>query len=116
MDALGLAGADNLRRIISRHQQVGLIACGHIHRSIQTNWGGTQITVAPGTSYQVHLDLAPEMPPHFILEPPACQIHVFNGQEFITHTSYVNWSEKPIDVSPFMGELWETIKSKMRKS
>src|SRR5262249_45251102 len=41
LDTAGLSGAAALRQVVARHPQVGRIICGHIHRSIQTNWGGT---------------------------------------------------------------------------
>ncbi len=113
LDTAGLVGAAALRQVVARHPQVGRIICGHIHRSIQTTWGGTLVTVAPSTAYQVHLDLGPERPPQCILEPPACQLHVFDGQGFVTHTSYVNWPQQPIDVSSFLGD-WEAVKAERR--
>ncbi len=113
MDTSGLSGATALREVVSRHPQVRLIICGHVHRPIQTSWGGTLISVAPSTAHQVHLDLIPESRPNFILEPPACQLHVFDGESFVTHTSYVNWPEKPVDLSTRM-EDWETVKAKWR--
>jgi 3',5'-cyclic-AMP phosphodiesterase len=113
MDAAGLSGAATLREIITRHPQVQRIVCGHVHRPIQTNWGGTLVTVAPSTAYQIHLDLVPESRPHFVMEPPACQLHVFDGQAFVTHTSYVNWPHRPVDLAPMMGD-WEAVKAEMR--
>jgi hypothetical protein len=61
----------------------------------------------------VHLDVVPESRPHFILEPPAFQLHVFDGQGFVTHMSYVSWPEKPVDLSSYMGD-WEEVRAEMR--
>jgi len=113
MDTAGLSGAASLRQIVARHPQVQRIVCGHVHRPIQTNWGSTLVTVAPSTSYQVHLDLVPESRAQIILEPPACQLHVFDGHGFITHTSYVNGMQKPVDIAATMGD-WEAVKAGMR--
>jgi len=113
MDTAGLSGAAALREIVAHHPQVGCIVCGHIHRPIHTNWGGTRVTVSPSTGPQVHLDLVPESPPHFIMEPQACLLHVFDGQGFVTHTSYVNWPEKPVRIPPFIKD-WEHIKDDWR--
>ncbi len=112
MDAVGLSGAPALRHLIAEHPQVQRIICGHLHRPIQTNWGSTLISVAPSTAYQVHLDLRPESAPHVILEPPACQLHTFTNDMFVTHTSYVNFPQAPIDLSQPMH--WDVIKPEMQ--
>src|SRR5205814_9729594 len=93
MDSAGLSGAAALRQIVARHPQIGRIVCGHIHRPIHASWGATLVTVAPSTAHQVHLDLVPESLPRFIMEPPACLLHVFDGETFITHTSYNNFPQ-----------------------
>jgi 3',5'-cyclic-AMP phosphodiesterase len=113
MDSAGLSGAAALRRIVARHPQVGRIVCGHIHRPIHASWGTALVTVAPSTAHQVHLDLVPESVPHFIMEPPACLLHVFDGETFITHTSYINFPHKPAVVPPYAAD-WETVKTEMR--
>lgn len=88
MDAIGLApqSAARLREIVARHPQVERIVCGHVHRPIQARWGGTAVSICPSTAYQCRLDLdtgrfepAPE-------EPPAYQLHCWNGAELVTHT------------------------------
>ncbi|HXF66358.1 MAG TPA: phosphodiesterase [Burkholderiales bacterium] len=88
MDAIGLApqSAARLREIVARHPQVERIVCGHVHRPIQARWGGTVVSICPSTAYQCRLDLdtgrfepAPE-------EPPAYQLHYWNGAELVTHT------------------------------
>ena len=113
MDASGLSGSASLRAIVARHPQVQRIICGHVHRPIQTSWGATLISVAPSTAYQVHLDLVPESRPCFILEPPACQLHVFDGHGFVSHTSYVGWPQLPVDLSPMMGG-WDLVRRELR--
>jgi 3',5'-cyclic AMP phosphodiesterase CpdA len=92
MDAIGLApeSAQRLRELVARHSQVERVVCGHVHRAIQARWGGTAVSICPSTAYQCRLDLesgrfepAPE-------EPPAYQLHVWNGAELVTHTVAVS--------------------------
>lgn len=113
MDASGLSGAAELREIVSRHPQVKQIVCGHIHRAIQTGWGGTGVSIAPSTSHQVHLDLVPESPPHMIMEPPACHLHVFDGRGFVSHNSYIDTPTPPVDLTVYMGD-WAKLKQELR--
>lgn len=90
MDALGLDNAEGFGDVIRRHRQVVCIACGHLHRPIQTRWNGTLAMTAPSTAHQVTLDLRPDARTTFTMEPPACLLHVWREETgFVTHTSYI---------------------------
>lgn len=87
MDRQGLANADRFAAVIARHRQVERIICGHLHRSIQARVGGALASTCPAPCHQVALDLRPEAPLGFALEPPGYQLHVwFEGQGLVTHT------------------------------
>ena len=77
MDALGLADAAALARVIARHPQGERVLSGHLHRPIATRWAGTLASTAPSTAHQVALDLRAEAPSAFMLEPPGYQLHWF---------------------------------------
>jgi 3',5'-cyclic AMP phosphodiesterase CpdA len=88
MDAIGLAAAsaERLGAVLSRHAHVQLLTCGHVHRTIQVRWHGTVASVCPSTAFQYGLNLdgpGLEPSPH---EPPAYQLHCWNGSELVTHT------------------------------
>jgi len=94
----GLYGMDRLRcrnnaalaAIIERYANVQRIACGHLHRSIQTLWAGTLCTVAPSTAHQVALKLGEDHPPAFVMEPPAFHLHLWHESTgLITHTAFI---------------------------
>jgi 3',5'-cyclic AMP phosphodiesterase CpdA len=96
MDAMGLAGGDAMRDVVARHRQVEAVVCGHLHRPIQVRWGGTIASTAPSTAHQVALDLRDHGPAEFVLEPPACQLHVWTpGVGLVSHTSYVGDFDGP---------------------
>jgi Icc protein len=103
MDEMGLSGASGLRAVLGGHPQVRLVVCGHIHRPFHSTLGGVPVAVAPSTAWQVHLDLAPEALPHAAVEPAAAFLHVWNGEAFVTHTSYVITGVEPIPLAPMMG-------------
>jgi 3',5'-cyclic AMP phosphodiesterase CpdA len=102
MDAMGLSGASELREVLGRHPQVRLIVCGHIHRPFYSMLGRVPVAVAPSTAWQVHLDLAPDAGPHAAFEPAAVFLHVWNGEAFVTHTSYVIPGAEPIPLAGMM--------------
>ncbi|MFA7669475.1 MAG: phosphodiesterase [Burkholderiaceae bacterium] len=92
MDEIGLlAGAPHLEKIVARHSNVERIVCGHLHRPIETRFGGTIAATAPGPAHQVTLNLAPDAESDWMLEPPAFRIHAWNAQEhrLVTHTAVI---------------------------
>ena len=96
MDEIGLAAPDPLAQIVAKHPQIERILCGHLHRPIQARFAGTIACTAPSTAHQVTLDLAPDAPETFIMEPPAYYIHAWTAATgVVTHTAYVGEFEGP---------------------
>jgi Icc protein len=87
MDKIGLEGAAALAAVIRRHPQVERVLAGHLHRSIQARWAGTLASTAPSPAHQVLLDLRPDAPAGFTLEPPGYQLHWFTPDAgIVSHT------------------------------
>lgn len=96
IDNKGLPGQDRLVAILARHPQVERLLCGHAHRSIRRLFGGTMLNVAPATCYQFALDLRPDAPLSFTLEPPAFDLHVWReGAGLVSHTVPIGDFEGP---------------------
>ena len=95
MDRVGLAGIDDLAEVIARHPQVERLIAGHLHRPIVARFAGTVATVCPSPAHQVALDLDPQAPDDFVMEPPAFQLHRWDGRTLVTHTAYVERFEGP---------------------
>jgi len=96
MDASRFRGVEPLAGLLRRHRQVRRIVCGHLHRPILSDFAGIPVSVAPSTCYQVHLDLAPAAPPHIVLEPPACHLHLWDECRFVTHEHLIASNALPI--------------------
>lgn len=86
MDTIGLEGREQLAELVAQHSQVARVSCGHLHRGITCKWAGTVATTQPSLVHQVVLDLKPESVGRFIMEPPAYQLHLWNGGDLISHT------------------------------
>jgi 3',5'-cyclic-AMP phosphodiesterase len=86
MDRIGLAGRDRFAAVMGRHCQVQAILCGHVHRQIFATVGGRAAMICPGTSHQVSLDLRPEAPSAFCLEPPGYMLHRWQDGQLVSHT------------------------------
>lgn len=89
MDRIGLLeGADALELLVRRYPNVERIICGHLHRAIDVRFGGSIASTAPGPAHQVCLDLAPDAPSAWALEPPGFHIHTWNSGRLVTHLAY----------------------------
>jgi 3',5'-cyclic AMP phosphodiesterase CpdA len=90
MDSLRCRGSEALAALITRYPNVQRVACGHLHRSIQTLWAGTLASVAPSVAHQVALQLKEQQPPAFVMEPPAFQLHLWHEETgLVTHTAFI---------------------------
>ena len=96
MDKIGLANAEKLKAIVSKHPQVERILCGHLHRPIQARWAGTLASTAPSPAHQVALDLREDGPSRFVMEPPGYQLHKWHPDSgLISHTVYIGRFDGP---------------------
>lgn len=87
MDRIRCRGNEALAALVSQYPCIQRVACGHLHRSIQTLWAGTLGSVAPSVAHQVALNLLPDGHPAFVMEPPAFHLHLWSqGGGLVTHT------------------------------
>ena len=90
MDQMGLSNPEAEAAAIERHRHVQCVVSGHYHRNIQTRFAGTVASVCPSTAHQLTLDLRPGADIRFTFEPSAFQLHLWNGQQVVTHTALVD--------------------------
>ena len=88
MDRISVSAdsAQRLGQIIAGHPQVHAVLCGHVHRSVQAAWQGTLVSVCPSTAFQARLRLGPGKFEAALDEPPAYQLHHWDGTTLVTHT------------------------------
>ena len=78
MDQIRLIeGAERLAEIVRKNGRVERILCGHHHRPIETLFGGTIASIAPGVTHQVAFDLRDDHEGALVLEPPAFRLHQY---------------------------------------
>jgi 3',5'-cyclic-AMP phosphodiesterase len=106
MDSHGLRDSDRFSAVIARHPQVERIMCGHLHRSIQCRVGGTVASTCPSPAHQIALDLRPNAPLGFAMEPPGYQLHTwFEGTGLVTHTVAIGAFDGPYPFREPKGNL-----------
>lgn len=90
MDRINLRDSAAFAAVIAKHPQVERILCGHHHRPITARVGGAIASVGPSVAHQVELELRPDIPVFFVLEPPAFQIHIWTPDSgIVSHTAFV---------------------------
>jgi Icc protein len=96
MDRQNCRNGAALGTLVERHPQVQRVVCGHVHRPVTVSWHGTTASIGPSPSHAVALDLDPEGPSRFTLEPPACQILAFTAEHRVVgHLSFVGAFDGP---------------------
>lgn len=115
MDCVGLKGADRFEAVVRRHPQVIKVLSGHVHRTIQTSWGGCSLWVSPSTSISVAGDLHPDHAPAETAEPPAFSLHAFTGTGFVSHVVPVGAAAERSPIEPHAAEFVRWARSKQRE-
>lgn len=94
MDSCSLARDDSARfaELVRAHENVELVICGHVHRSVTVRFAGTVAMIAPSCAHQVTLDLTPDAPASFVFEPPAFVLHRWGGA-LVSHVVPVDAAE-----------------------
>ncbi|WP_321898117.1 phosphodiesterase [Paraburkholderia heleia] len=108
MDAIRLddSAAQAFEALVARHPNVERVLCGHVHRPMFVRFGGTIAAAVPAPAHQVTLDLAPDAPSTFTLEPPAFALHRYDAQGgIVTHHGYVETFDGPYPFHEPSGEL-----------
>jgi len=102
MDAQNCAGGDALRSVLQKYPEVRWMMCGHVHRSIISNWHGITASIAPSPSLAVTLDLREDAPSRFSLEPPGFHVHHWCADAGLTtHLCFIGSFDGP---HPFFEE------------
>lgn len=108
MDVQNCANGAALGALVERHRQVVRILCGHVHRPVQLHWHGVTASIGPSPSHSVALDLDPDGPSAFVLEPPACELHHWRADTgLISHMSFIGAYEGPYPFFDSAGRLIE---------
>lgn len=105
MDDIGLAGSAEFAAILARHPQVELVLCGHLHRTIHARVGGRPVLTCPSPAHQVALDLKPDAPSCFRMEPPGYMLHLWQHGALASHVACVGDYAGPFPFYEDNGQL-----------
>jgi Icc protein len=89
MDAIGLPAEDRaaLADLVAGHPNIGLVAAGHVHRTMVGRLGTCPVITCPSVHLQLDLDLRPDgaATVGVVDEPPGFAIHVVAGGGITSH-------------------------------
>ncbi|MBL6929361.1 MAG: phosphodiesterase [Rhodospirillales bacterium] len=96
MDVQNLLNAQDLFEILDRHAQVRHVACGHVHRASETCINGIALSIAPNSAHAVTLDMEPDGPSTFTMDPPAVRLLRYGDDgNVVTHLSFIGTFDGP---------------------
>lgn len=90
MDQMALANPWEEAAVVGRYRHVERVISGHYHRTIHARFAGTVASVCPSSAHQLLLDLVPGADIRFTFEPPGFQLHLWTGDELVTHSQVVD--------------------------
>lgn len=106
MDAIGLLqGRAELEAIVAAFPNIERIICGHQHRTVFRRFGGTLASICPSPAHQVALDLRPDGPSAFILEPAGFHLHLWHGGALVSHVAVLGEHAGPYPFHEENGQL-----------
>lgn len=85
MDAIKLGNPGALADVLAEHAHIIALACGHVHRSVFTQWAGIPSCICPSPAHQIHLDTRLQAPLSWTLEPGGLLLHHFNNSSLTSH-------------------------------
>jgi 3',5'-cyclic AMP phosphodiesterase CpdA len=85
MDRIKLGNPNALAELLEANKQVIGLACGHVHRSVFTQWTGIPACICPSPAHQIHLDTRPDSPLAWTLEPGGFLLHRVAGGVLTSH-------------------------------
>jgi len=94
--ALDATASAKLAALIAAHPNVERVLCGHVHRPVHRRFAGTIASIAPSTAHQVVLDLRPDAPSAWTLEPGGFALHLYTpGDGLVSHHAYIDKFDGP---------------------
>ncbi|WAC71664.1 phosphodiesterase [Roseateles sp. SL47] len=88
MDEYRYINPGPLASVLARHNNIELVLCGHVHRSMLRRWAGTVVCACPSTVTEIDLQLQPSAKPSSHAGPRGCMLHLWDQQlGMLSHTS-----------------------------
>ena len=96
-DDMRCEGGEAMAEIVSRHENVHAVLCGHLHRSTMTRWAGTLGCTVPATAPMLEVNLDGSHPHRWIDTPAMLGLHLWrDGHELVSHVVAADERERGV--------------------
>jgi len=96
MDDYRFLEPDRLATVLEKHDNIELVVCGHLHRSMTRRWAGTVVSSCPSTTTEIALQLSRTAKSQSFVGPRACMLHHWQPDHgLLTHLSNIGTLEGP---------------------
>lgn len=96
MDEYRYIEGAQLRAVVEHVDNVEIVLCGHVHRSMLARWGGTVVCSCPSTATEIDLRLESSAPPSSHGGPRGCMLHLWTEEHgLVSHISQFGDFEGP---------------------
>ncbi|MBY5720921.1 phosphodiesterase [Rhizobium leguminosarum] len=101
-DDVGLKdGVEEFGAIVAGNRQIVRVLCGHLHRSLESLWNGTLVSVTPSVVCAADLPVGDVRIFKNVNEPPAFKLHVLVPESgLVSHTVFVKDFGPPYENLP----------------
>jgi Icc protein len=96
MDEYRYFEGDQLAAVVKGFDNIEIVLCGHVHRSMLTRWANTVVSACPSTATEIDLQLTASAQPASHLGPRACMLHLWTERGgLVSHTSQIGDFDGP---------------------
>lgn len=94
MDSEPFALADEFEAVVRNAPNVLRVCCGHMHRPVLRQFGGSMACISPALGMQLWLNLTESGPTQFMMEPAGLALHLYEPlenrlPELVTHYALI---------------------------
>jgi Icc protein len=96
MDEYRYFDGDAMGAVVKQFDNIEIVLCGHVHRSMLTRWANTVVSSCPSTATEIDLRLTPSAQPASHVGPRACMLHLWTERDgLVSHTSQIGDFDGP---------------------
>jgi 3',5'-cyclic-AMP phosphodiesterase len=96
MDQYRYFEGDAMAAVVRRFDNIEMVLCGHVHRSMLTRWANTVVCSCPSTATEIDLQLLPSAQSASHVGPRAAMLHLWTERDgLVSHTSQIGDYDGP---------------------
>ena len=102
----------SLHELITAHDNVKLVACGHVHSFVNGHIGNTRVSSAAGSAFLLGSEIGEDAAPWLIDRPGDVLIHYWTGSDILTVSCSMEPRDEAARIDKLAGMTWRELKDK----